>query len=67
MGSRAIHSGEQLAEEREALEMSATELARRLNVPTNRVTVILNGQRAISGNTALRLSGFLGNEPTALV
>jgi len=40
--------------------MSAAELARRLDVPTNRVTGILNGQRAITGDTALRLSHFFG-------
>ena len=40
--------------------MSAAELARRLGVPTNRVTSILNGQRAITGDTALRLAHFFG-------
>jgi len=47
----------------DALGMSAAELARRLNVPTNRVTSILNGQRAISGDTALRLAHFFGTTP----
>ena len=56
----AIHPGEHLAEELDALNMSAAELARRLNVPTNRVTEILNGQRAITGDTALRLAHFFG-------
>jgi len=56
----AIHPGEHLAEELEALEMSAAELARRLKVPTNRITEILNGQRSISGDTALRLAHFFG-------
>jgi addiction module HigA family antidote len=58
-----IHPGEHLAEELEALDMSAAELARQLNVPTNRVTSILNGQRAISGDTALRLAHFFGTTP----
>ena len=40
--------------------MSAAELARKLDVPTNRITGILNGQRAITGDTALRLSHFFG-------
>ncbi len=40
--------------------MSAAELARQLDVPTNRVTQILNGQRAITGDTALRLAHFFG-------
>ena len=63
MASRAIHPGEHLAEELGALDMSAAELARRLKVPTNRVTAILNGQRAISGDTALRLGHFFGTTP----
>jgi antitoxin HigA-1 len=63
MASRAIHPGEHLAEELDALHMSAAELARRLKVPTNRVTAILNGQRAISGDTALRLGHFFGTTP----
>ena len=60
MGRIAIHPGEHLAEELAALKMSAAELARRLKVPTNRVTEILNGQRAITGDTALRLAHFFG-------
>jgi len=60
MGVTAIHPGEHLAEELEALEMSAAELARKIDVPTNRVTQILNGTRAITGDTALRLAHFFG-------
>ena len=60
MARIAIHPGEHLAEELDTLTMSAAELARRLNVPTNRVTEILNGQRAITGDTALRLAHFFG-------
>lgn len=56
----AIHPGEHLAEELEALQMSATALARQLHVPANRITEILNGQRAITGDTALRLGHFFG-------
>jgi antitoxin HigA-1 len=56
----AIHPGEHLAEELKELRMSAAELARRLSVPTNRVTEILNGRRAITGDTALRLAHFFG-------
>ena len=40
--------------------MSAAELGRQLNVPTNRITGILNGQRAVTGDTALRLAHFFG-------
>jgi antitoxin HigA-1 len=56
----AIHPGEHLAEELKELSMSATELARRLDVPANRITGILNGQRSITGDTALRLGHFFG-------
>ena len=60
MALSAIHPGEHLAEELKELGMSAAELARQLDVPTNRVTEILNGRRAITGDTALRLAHFLG-------
>lgn len=59
----AIHPGEHLAEELKELGMSAAELARRLHVPTNRITGILNGQRAVTGDTALRLAHFFGTSP----
>jgi addiction module HigA family antidote len=60
MAVTAIHPGEHLAEELKALNMSAAELARQLDVPTNRITQILNGTRAITGDTALRLAHFFG-------
>jgi addiction module HigA family antidote len=56
----AIHPGKHLAEELLELGMSAAELARQLHVPTNRITAILNGRRAITGDTALRLAHFFG-------
>ena len=63
MPGMAIHPGEHLAEELRELGMSAAELARKLDVPTNRITGILNGQRAITGDTALRLGHFFGTSP----
>lgn len=60
MAIHPIHPGEHLAEELRELDMSAAELARQLDVPTNRVTEILNGKRAITGDTALRLAHFFG-------
>lgn len=60
MAVTAIHPGEHLAEELDVLHMSAAELARKLGVPTNRVTQILNGTRSITGDTALRLGHFFG-------
>ena len=63
MGRRAIHPGEHLAEQLEELDMSAAALARQLKVPTNRITEILNGQRGVTGDTALRLGHFFGTSP----
>ena len=63
MAVTAIHPGEHLSEELQTLGMSAAELARNLDVPTNRITQILNGQRAVTGDTALRLAHFFGTSP----
>ena len=51
----AIHPGEILADELEELGITPTELSRQINVPPNRVTQIIHGKRAITGDTALRL------------
>ncbi len=56
----AIHPGEHLAEELKEMNMSAAELSRQIDVPTNRVTQILSGKRSITGDTALRLAHFFG-------
>lgn len=56
----AIHPGEHLGDELEELGMSAAALARQIEVLTNRITEILNGQRAVTGDTALRLGHFFG-------
>ena|SRR5436309_10325633 len=56
----AVHPGEHLAHELQALDMSAAELARKIDVPTNRITQILNGTRAVTGDTAVRLAHFFG-------
>ena len=60
MPREAIHPGETLREDLDALGMSAAELARRIEVPVNRITEILNGRRAVTGDTALRLGHFFG-------
>lgn len=57
---RPIHPGEILREEMEELNLSARQLATSLHVPTNRVTAILNQRRAITADTALRLSRYFG-------
>jgi antitoxin HigA-1 len=63
MPRTAIHPGEHLAEELEMLGISAAELGRQIGVPTNRITAILNGQRGISADTALRLGHWFGTTP----
>lgn len=55
-----IHPGETLAEEIAARGLTANALALKLRVPANRVTAILNGQRGISAETALRLGRYFG-------
>ena len=60
MARTPIHPGEHLAEELKALGIAAAELARQIDVPTNRVTEIMNGERAITADTALRLGHWFG-------
>ena len=60
---RAIHPGEVLKGELEALSLSANAFAQALGVPTNRVTGILREQRAITADTALRLARYFGTTP----
>jgi antitoxin HigA-1 len=57
---RPIHPGEILKDELIELQLSANKFSEKLHVPTNRITEILNGQRAITADTALRLSAFFG-------
>ena len=63
MARTPIHPGEHLAEELKELGISATELARNIKVPVNRVTGIINGQRSITADTALRLGHWFGTSP----
>lgn len=58
-----IHPGEHLADELQALGISANQLAKELGVPTNRLTQIIKGKRGISGDTALRLGQWFGTGP----
>ena len=62
-GMRPIHPGEILREELGVAGLSARALAQALDVPTNRITAILNGQRGITANTALRLVRYFGTTP----
>jgi len=63
MARTPIHPGEHLAEELKELSISAAELARQIDVPVNRITGIINGQRAITADTALRLGHWFGTSP----
>ena len=56
-----VHPGRVLRRELAARGLSANKLALALRVPSGRVTSILNGQRAISPDTALRLARYFGN------
>ena len=55
MSRPAIHPGEILADELEELGVTPTELSRQIAVPPNRISQIIQGKRAITGDTALRL------------
>jgi addiction module HigA family antidote len=59
-GMRPVHPGEILREELDELGLSANALSKALGVPVNRVTMILNGQRGVSADTALRLARYFG-------
>jgi antitoxin HigA-1 len=63
MARTPIHPGEHLAEELKELRISAAELSRQIDVPVNRVTAIVNGQRGITADTALRLGHWFGTSP----
>jgi len=63
MARAAIHPGEHLADELRELGMSAAELSRQINVPVNRITQIIQGKRAITADTALRLGHWFGTGP----
>lgn len=56
-----VHPGEVLkAEFLDEIGVSAYALAKALCVPANRVTAIINGERGITAETALRLARFFG-------
>jgi addiction module HigA family antidote len=58
-----IHPGEILSDELAELQTSAAQLDREIHVPTNRITQILAGRRAITADTALRLGWWFGTGP----
>ncbi len=62
-GMRPVHPGEVLREELEALGVSANALSKALDVPMKRVTMILDGQRGVTADIALRLARYFGTTP----
>ena len=60
MAREPVHPGEILREDLDALGMSAAGLARRIGVPADRIARILDGRRAITGDTARRLGRHFG-------
>jgi addiction module HigA family antidote len=63
MPTKPVHPGKILAEELAAVGVTPTELARQIDVPPNRICQIVQGKRAISGDTALRLARWFGTRP----
>ena len=55
-----VHPGRILKHELEEAGLSANAAALALRIPANRLTEIINGKRAISADTALRLGRFFG-------
>jgi antitoxin HigA-1 len=58
-----VHPGRVLRRELVARELSGNKLALALRVPSGRITELLNGRRAISADTAIRLGAYFGNAP----
>ena len=63
MFKRAVHPGEILQDELEELGVTPTALARDIGVPPNRISQIISGKRAVTGDTALRLGHWFGVTP----
>ena len=63
MPRQPTHPGEHIAVELDELGMSATQLARELDIPPNRITEIIRGRRGVTADTALRLAAWLGTTP----
>ncbi len=55
------HPGRLLKRELKARKLSANRLALDIGVPSGRITDILNGRRAITADTAVRLGRYFGN------
>lgn len=59
-----VHPGEILMEEfLKPMNISAYKLSKDIGIPQTRTSAILKGERAITADTALRLSIYFGNSP----
>jgi len=58
-----VHPGEILKETLDDFGLSMNRLAQEIRVPANRISAIVAGQRAITGETALRLGRYFGTTP----
>ena len=63
MFKRLVHPGAILKDELDELGITPTEFARQIDVPSNRVSQIIAGKRAITGDTALRFGHWFGVDP----
>lgn len=63
MFKRIVHPGEILKDELDELGVTATEFARQIDVPRNRISQIIAGKRSITGDTALRFGHWFGTDP----
>ena len=63
MFGRVVHPGEVLKDELGEMGVTATEFARQIDVPPNRISQIISGKRSITAGTALRFGHWFGVEP----
>ena len=62
-GMRPVHPGEILRDEIEAVGLTDVALSKALDVPLDRLTMILDGRECLTADTALRLARYFGTTP----
>ena len=63
MFKQVVHPGEVLKDELDEFGVTPTSFARQIEVPPNRISQIISGKRAVTGDTALRFGHWFGMEP----
>ena len=63
MFRRAVHPGQILKDELAELEITPTDFAHQIDVPTNRISQIIAGKRSVTGDSALRFGHWFGVDP----